>query len=505
MAGRGGATDLHDPRRRSAGPHDVGWTRYVRPVTLKRRVTRALGALTASALLIPAAAPAQAGVPVDGASGVGDAYWPLDGNGGIDVTAYRIDNRYDLAKKRLAGSTTVELTATEDLHSFSLDFLLRVSRVQVDGADASYTKTDGGHELRITPATPLVAGTSHDVEVTYADKPSRYSYAGESNWLASSSEVVAMNEPHMAPWWFPANDHPSDKAIVDVRTTVPHGREVISNGELKGRDVGKRTTTWHWRADEPMAPYLAFFAAGDFAVAKGKHDGLPWLVAVSQALPGADQRASMRLMRKTPRVISGLEKDLGAYPFSVVGGLTTSLDVGFALENQTRPTYPAVGGNATSLIVHELAHQWFGDDIAVQSWRDIWLNEGFATFMEWRWTEQHDGRSAAATLKDYYASMDADSSFWKVQVADPGADKVFDSAVYGRGSMALQALRNRVGDATFWKIIRTWIREQRGGNGSNEEFEATATRVSGVDLSGFFTAWLHTPSKPARTADNGLA
>ncbi|UFN45706.1 M1 family metallopeptidase [Nocardioides okcheonensis] len=475
-------------------------------MTSTRRVTRALGGvLTASALLLPTIAPAQAGVPVDGASGIGDAYWPLDGNGGIDVSAYRIHNRYDLGAKRLAGRTTVELTATADLSSFSLDFLLDVSRVRVDGEDATFAKTDGGHELRITPASPLVAGTRHDVTVTYADKPGRYSYAGESNWLASSREVVAMNEPHMAPWWFPANDHPLDKAIVDVRTTVPKGREVISNGELKGRRTGKRTTTWHWRADEPMAPYLAFFAAGDFAVAKGKHRGLPWLVAVSKGLGDADERASMRLMKQTPRVVSGLEKDLGRYPFSVVGGLTTSLDVGFALENQTRPTYPAVGGDATSLVVHELAHQWFGDDIAVQGWRDIWLNEGFASFMEWRWDETHGGRDAAATLKSYYASTEADSPFWEVTVADPGADKVFDSAVYGRGAMTLQALRNRVGDATFWRIIRTWVREQRGGNGSSEEFEATAARVSGVDLTAFFTAWLRTPSKPARTADNGLS
>jgi aminopeptidase N len=341
--------------------------------------------------------------------------------------------------------------------------------------------------------------------VTYADRPARHSYAGERNWLASKREVVTMNEPHMAPWWFPANDHPLDKAVVDVRIRVPKGREVISNGELKGTKVGRTSTTWHWRADEPMVPYLAFFAAGDFTIARGTHRGLPWLVAVSQALSPRDQRASMRLMRRTPKVVAGLEKDLGSYPFSVTGGITTALDPGFALENQTRPTYPAVGSAYTSLVVHELAHQWFGDDIAVAGWRDIWLNEGFASFMEWRWTETHGGRSANAVLRSYYDNVAATSDFWQVTVADPGPAKVFDAAIYGRGAMTLQALRNRVGDDAFWKILRTWIREQRGGNGASEEFEAVAARVSGQDLTSFFTAWLRTPSKPAETPENGLS
>jgi aminopeptidase N len=453
---------------------------------------------------VPATGGMRSAAPVDGASGIGDPYWPLDGNGGIDVATYKISNRYALETKRLSGRTTIELTATHDLASFSLDFLLDVSRVRVDGEKARFAKTDGGHELRITPARPLLAGSRHTVVVSYADRPARHSYAGERNWLASKHEVVTMNEPHMAPWWFPANDHPLDKAVVDVRIRVPNGREVISNGKLRDREVGKRSTQWHWRADEPMVPYLAFFAAGDFAIEKGTHRGLPWLVAVSERLGERDQAASMRLMRKTPTVVAGLEKDLGDYPFSVVGGITTGLNPGFALENQTRPTYPAVGASATSLVVHELAHQWFGDDIAVERWSDIWLNEGFATFMEWRWTETHGGRSAAAILRSYYDNVDASSDFWQVVVGDPGADKVFDGAVYGRGAMTLQALRNRVGDQVFWQVVRTWLREQRGGNGSTAEFEELAARVSGQDLGSFFDAWLRTPAKPAATADNGL-
>ena len=479
-------------------------------MTTLRRATRSLGgALLACALLAPMtpatqassapAAPPTAG-PDDGAPGIGDPYWPLDGNGGIDVASYRIQNRYALDTARLAGRTRIRLTATQDLDSFSLDFLLGVRSVVVDGTRARFDKS--GHELRIHPKEALAAGSRHTVVVSYAGRPRRERYAGERNWLASRHEVVTMNEPHMAPWWFPANDHPSDKALMDISVTVPKGREVIANGRLRSRTTARRTTTWRWRADEPMATYLAFFAAGDFTIAQGRTRGLPWVVAVSKRLPASEQRVSMRLMRRTPGIVADLERDLGPYPFSVTGGLTTSLNAGFALENQTRPIYPSVG-DYVPLVVHELAHQWFGDHVAVERWRDIWLNEGFATFMEWRWAERRGGRSAARTLRDAYRVQQA--SFWDVTIGDPGADRIFDGAVYDRGAMTLQALRQRVGEAVFWRIIRSWIREQGGGNAGSADFEALATRLSGQDLSGFFTAWLRTPDRPERTAANGLA
>ena len=200
---------------------------------------------------LTAARAAQA--PVDGASGIGDPYWPLDGNGGIDVISYTIDNEWLFADQKVRGSTLVQLTALEELASFSLDFVLPVTKVTVDGAPAAFTRV-GSHELRIRPRTPLAAGTGHRVEVAYKGRPKKIAYAGERPWLGNAREVVAMGEPHMAPWWFPANDHPTDKALMDISVTVPRGKEAIANGRLVGRKkVGKRTR-WHWRADEPMDP-----------------------------------------------------------------------------------------------------------------------------------------------------------------------------------------------------------------------------------------------------------
>jgi aminopeptidase N len=457
--------------------------------------------LTLSASGAPAASRA---VPTPGSDGIGDRYFRLDGNGGINVLAYDIHDRYAFPTQRLSGWTGLTVRATKDLSSFNLDFLLPVSRVTVDGVAADAARPVR-HELQITPAAPITSGQTFRVRVDYAGQPGGLSYAGESNWLASANEVVAMNEPHMAPWWFPSNDHPRDKARMDIRVTVPKSREVISNGRRIGRTVNSNgSATTHWRAVEPMAPYLAFFAAGSFAVDHGISRGLPWYVAASKQIPAAQRRVAMTMLRRSPAFVRWLQSQLGTYPFSTTGGVVTSLNPGFSLENQTRPTYPGLGRGSTSLMVHELSHQWLGDSVSVDHWRDIWLNEGAATFMEARYAESHGGRSAHAWLTNLYTSTPRSDAFWNLAIGDPGPGRMFDFRVYFRGGMALQALRQRIGNADFWRVMRTWVRSHRNGNGSTGEFRALAKRISGAHLNGFFDAWFFTPSKPARTRANGL-
>ncbi len=451
------------------------------------------------------AAPASQGrrAPVAGAPGIGDPYWPLDGNGGIDVLHYDVAIGYSLASGHLDGVTTLTLRPTRDLSRFQLDLLLPATSVSIDGEPAAFSRPDP-HELRITPATPLARGTSVEVRVAYGGRPAEYEYAGESNWLADDAEVVAMNQPHMAPWWFPANDHPSDKARFDITVTGDAEAQAVANGLLVDRTVEGDLATTHWRSTSPMATYLAFFALGRYDVRTSTRAGLPFYGAVSRELPPTVRESAWRTLAETPEVTAWLQRRLGPYPFESTGGLVTSLPVGFALENQTRPTYPASLGGDVSLLVHELAHQWFGDSVAVARWRDIWLNEGFATFMEAAYAERHGGPSAQQWLRDTYGRSRDLFGFWEIDLTDPGRDRIFSSAVYNRGGMALQALRRVVGDGDFWRILRTWATQRRDGLGTVPAFRQLAEQVSDRSLDRFFRAWLQAPRPPDRTRANGL-
>jgi aminopeptidase N len=445
---------------------------------------------------------ADGGRPVAGADGIGDPYFPRAGNGGYDVTGYDIQIRYDPPTGRLTGHTTITARATESLSRFNLDLRLAASAVTVDGRPAGIRQD--GSELQVTPAAPVRAGQPMVVRVDYAGVPSDIPAGDGADppWRRTADGAVAVGEPENAAWWYPSNDHPLDKAAVAVTAVVPAGVEVISNGALLGgpEPAGPGWERWRWQEKDPMASYLAFVAIGQYDIVRRDTPFGPYLAAYAQGLDPQVAAAARASVERTPEIIGFLSGIFGPYPFDQLGGVVPAAPhLGFALETQTRPVYGPVFFNSDEnarVVVHELAHQWFGDSVSVRQWRDIWLNEGFATYAEWLYSERTGGPSAQQTAAQRYARLPADADFWRIPPGDPSAARVLDGPVYSRGAMALQALRVKVGDENFFTALRTWATERRGGNGSVADFLAVLERVSGKQVDDVAQAWLFSPTRP---------
>ncbi|MFK4087993.1 M1 family aminopeptidase [Kribbella sp. NPDC020789] len=161
------------------------------------------------------------------------------------------------------------------------------------------------------------------------------------------------------------------------------------------------------------------------------------------------------------------------------------------------------GASNILTVVHENAHQWFGNSVSLNQWRDIWLSESFARYAEWLWDEDHGGKSAQAVFDELYAGHPADDPWWTFLVGEPGAGHIFEDPLYGRGAMALQALRNRVGEPVFRQILIEWTTAHRFGTVTIEGFVDHASTVAGDNLSEFFGTWLFTGSKPEPGVVNG--
>jgi aminopeptidase N len=428
----------------------------------------------------------------EGATQAYDHHTPGAGSTGIDVQHYGLDLAWDPAAERLSGTTTVTLRAEHDLDLIGLDLAsnLEVTDVEVDGEPATFEH--GANELVVQPPEPLSLDDEVDVAITYAGDPAPAAAEpslGDIGWLGNDEVAFVASQPYGASTWFPANDHPSDKATYDLTFEVPSGLAAASNGVLVANDDDGSTATWQWAVEQPMATYLATVAIGelDLVEAEGP-DGLPLISFFPADEPElAEQFDDMGLM------VSTLEQLFGPYPFDSFGAIVVPDEVGFALETQNRPIY---GTDVLSedFRVHELAHQWFGDSVTPEAWEDLWLNEGFATYAEWLWRERtEDGFDIDAEA----ASVADDPETADGPIFDPGVDDLFSFAVYYRGAATLHALRRELGDEAFFALVREWVADNEGGNVSTEDFIALAEQHAGRDLGPFFRSWLTKQPYPA--------
>ncbi len=442
--------------------------------------------------------------PEAGALGIGDPYYPGLGNGGYDVEHYDLTLAVVPSSGVLEATARIRARALVDLASFALDlFGLDVESVTVNGAQAEFERveaeferpgSDGAPprrldvELVIEPSSPLESGAEFETVVVYGGVPdvrpdAALPFFPGVGWMRTDTGIYVVSECVGASSWFPCNDHPRDKATFALRVTVPEPYVVAANGILVEEIDEGATRTFAWRASDPMATYLATVNIARFGLIQGQG---PRGIPLRTYHPTDSTEEELSPFRRQGDILAFFETVFGPYPFESAGAVIAYEQIGGALECQTIPVYGR--GMDVATIAHELAHQWFGDCVSPSLWRDIWLNEGFATYAEWLWAEHDEGREAyerrARSAYRRLRQRKTGSPF------DPGVEQVFSGRVYGRGAFVLHGLRREVGDEPFFRILKAWVETFHDANGSTEEFMQLAARVAGRDLKPFFEAWL---------------
>ncbi len=437
--------------------------------------------------------PPASEVSRSGGDGAGDPYYAQDGNTGYDVDQYDIAISYDPATKRLDGKATITAKATGELDRFNLDLHgLDVSEVRVGDRAAEFAR-EGDHELVITPAAALPANRPFTVVVAYGGEPRTFDdkALGTSGWQVSASGgAFAAGEPHSATAWFPANDTPKDKARFKLAARVPNGWSVISNGREDATSSADGWTTFNWTEDTPMATYLTTVAIDRWTFERSQlADGTK---VVNAYAPGAEDKKAQQ--GKLPEILAFLSEKFGPYPFDEAGGIYLSDNIGFSLETQTRPIYARWADLET--VVHENAHQWFGDSVSLENWADICLNECFASYSQWLWAEAKEGVDLDDRYRSEVEQRKDNDSFWGRKLYDMGRGNEF-RGVYDKGILALHALRRQVGEQAFDQVLKGWTAQHKDGNASWPEFEEHVEKISGQDLEGFFAAWFRGDERPS--------
>ncbi|WP_165956543.1 M1 family metallopeptidase [Kribbella antibiotica] len=426
-------------------------------------------------------------------------------DGGFEVSHYGVNLRYQLAPEVLSGTTTILGRATRTLPTFDLHFLLTVSSVSVNNEPAAFTSKDG--ILKVTPKRSIEEGDDLVVVVRYRDNPSDRTGDGSGGWgwKRTPTGVVSVGSPE---WWFPTAFDPADRATQSVVIVVPKGLQALSNGELPwygGPEPAPGGDKWSWTNNVPQAVGVTLLAIGRYELTTSTGpDGRPFTRAYGADL--GDLRTPARLsVERTPEIVAELSKWFGPYPFKAYGGLVDSTFAS-VVATATRPTYTAgvfAGGANSSVVAHEMTHQWYGLQVHTVGPDTQWLSEGFATYAEFLWSEIEGLGTAAEVAQFSFDRHPADDPVWQSPPSHPDPESHSAFPIYTRGALTLQALRTKVGDDKFFTILRDWVTRQKTDEAATTaQFVALAEEISGQDLDALFQAWIHAAERPA-TGPNG--
>ena len=425
---------------------------------------------------------------------------PFAANPGLDVLDYDFAIALEPQSREIAGSAKVTVEATDDgMTSFVFDLVgsLTVISVTVDGLEAIIAYEP--NRLVVSLPEPTSSGDRFEVGVDYMGVVDLYNGLGLGfDQAYGSAWIFSLDEPFAAHSWLPVVEDVQDKATWSLTVTVPAGLVVASNGieVAPVSDNGDGTRTFNWATAYPTSIYLLAVTIGDFVVLEDTYVGLAdqSMPVVTYTFPELATQAE-DYFANTVAMIETLADLFGEYPYIDEKYGHALYGFGGAMEHSTLTSIDAAYVEwpmYQSIIVHELAHQWFGDLVSPASWEHIWLNESFATYVEALWEES----SAPNALRDYGAdlwSLSYDGTIYAENPHDPFDDT---SAIYPRGARVLHMLRHELGDEVFFTAVRAYLDEYAGSTATTEEFRDAIESSALVDLDWFFEQWIYAPGRP---------
>ncbi|MDN4160901.1 M1 family metallopeptidase [Nocardioides abyssi] len=431
-----------------------------------------------------------------------DSVYPATGDPGVDALHYDLALSWDPDERVLDGRERLTLRATADDDTLQLDLspALEVRSVRVDGRAVRHRHR--GSDLVVRQR--VVEDRRYEVVVAYRGTPrpvpaptTRRDLDGLGWNTTDAGWTWTMQEPYGAHTWYAVNDHPSDKAFYDVTVSVPSPWTGVSNGALVSREERDGRTVTQWRLAEPAAAYLMTLATGDYTdVHATSATGVPVTWWVPRDRPELGGGAGTMA-----RELSWLEERLGPYPYDTAGAVLVDSTSG--METQTMITLGMTDyALSPAVVVHELAHHWYGNQVTPEDWRDVWMNEGMAMYLQVLWQAEHEGPSLDVLL-DRYADREA------VARAEAGPPGAYDPRAFGQsniyyGPMLMwHEVRERVAaesdDSAFWEMVRGWPASQEDAHADREEHLAWVEDRTGLELSALFDAWLMGETSPPRS------
>jgi aminopeptidase N len=425
--------------------------------------------------------------------------YPQRGNAGLDVLHYGLDLDWSPADKVLTGTATLRLRPVADAAEISLDFTgMTVDSATVDGVTAASKSA----KEKLVVAAPVTADKPVTLVVKYHGTPkqvavpSRRGDAGEGIGLRAGKDgsLWTMQEPWGAMTWYPANESPSDEALYDIAATVPAGWSAVASG-TPGAVEGR---TFRYASADPVAAYLVTLAVAKYrkTTAKGP-GGLP---LTYWALPKKHDK-QLAVLKKSPQALAWLEKKFGPYPFPTAGAVL--VDSVSAMETQQMATMGAGKGKWTeeraqgleSTLVHEYAHQWFGNSVTPTTWTDLWLNEGWAMYAQFLW-EQDVFKFSDADLERFLRKADAELRKESGPPGKPNPKYFAESNVYICPAAMLKELHDALGDKKFFALATAWVQTQKNTHQDRKSFIAFVNKQTGKDFTKLINTWLDSKSTP---------